>query len=59
MKHMSLGLDLFILLDTVRTILRGGAPAAQDRTSSNPEIILEWERLKEADAKTKLELELV
>jgi len=26
MKHMSLMLDLFILLDTVRTVVRGGAP---------------------------------
>jgi hypothetical protein len=25
MKHMSLLLDLFILLDTIRTVLRGGA----------------------------------
>ena len=25
MKHMSMMLDFFILLDTVRTVLRGGA----------------------------------
>jgi exopolysaccharide biosynthesis polyprenyl glycosylphosphotransferase len=61
MKHMSLSLDVFILLDTVRTILSGGASAAQDRSTSNSEVILEWERLKDAEAKhaPKLELEPV
>jgi len=59
MKHMSLFLDVFILLDTVRTILTGGAkPAA--RSLSTEETIQEWERLKQqpdASSKTKLELE--
>jgi len=59
MKHMSLFLDVFILLDTVRIILAGGAkPAA--RTMSVEEMIQEWERLKQqpaASAKSKLELE--
>ena len=62
MKHMSLFLDVFILLDTVRIILAGGAtPAA--RTVTAEETIQEWARLKEqpTDAgiqpKSKLELE--
>jgi exopolysaccharide biosynthesis polyprenyl glycosylphosphotransferase len=32
MKHMSLMLDLFILLDTVRTVLRGGAKRRSNST---------------------------
>jgi exopolysaccharide biosynthesis polyprenyl glycosylphosphotransferase len=59
MKHMSLFLDVFILLDTVRTILTGGAkPLA--RTVPAEGTMQEWERLKgqpAADAKAKLELE--
>ena len=59
MKHMSLFLDVFILLDTVRTILTGGAqPNA--RTVPAEGTIQEWERLKEQPdgaAKSKLELE--
>lgn len=59
MKHMSLFLDVFILLDTVRTILAGGAkPPA--RTSAAEATVQEWERLKEQPAaapKSKLELE--
>jgi lipopolysaccharide/colanic/teichoic acid biosynthesis glycosyltransferase len=34
MKHMSLVLDLFILLDTMRTVLRGGATARETRRES-------------------------
>jgi hypothetical protein len=59
MKHMSLFLDVFILLDTVRIILAGGAkPAARSLTEE--QTIQEWERLKEQPAepaKSKLELE--
>ena len=59
MKHMSLFLDVFILLDTVRTVLTGGA-LANARAATTVESMQEWERLKEqpADAaKSKLELE--
>jgi exopolysaccharide biosynthesis polyprenyl glycosylphosphotransferase len=59
MKHMSLFLDVFILLDTVRTILTGGAKPTT-RTITAEETIQEWARLKDqpADAtKPKLELE--
>ncbi len=58
MKHMSVFLDAFILLDTVRTILSGGAQAAKDRIPSNHEIILEWERLKAAESTPMKNLEL-
>ncbi len=50
MKHMSVFLDVFILLDTVRTILAGGARVASKRTTSQSETILEWERLKATEA---------
>ena len=44
MKHMSLFLDAFILLDTVRIVLLGGAaPAA--RTVTQTETLQEWVRL--------------
>ena len=59
MKHMSLFLDVFILLDTVRTVLTGGAKA-NARAATAIESIQEWERLKEQPAdpsKSKLELE--
>ena len=58
MKHMSVFLDVFILLDTVRIILKGGASAKSDRTTSTTEIILEWERLKNAEASPVAKLEL-
>ncbi len=58
MKHMSVFLDVFILLDTVRTILCGGASASKDRTTSNQDIILEWERLKAAETSPVQKLEL-
>ena len=59
MKHMSLFLDVFILLDTVRIVLSGGAQATVARTSSPSENILEWERLKaaETDPASRLNLE--
>jgi exopolysaccharide biosynthesis polyprenyl glycosylphosphotransferase len=61
MKHMSLFLDVFILLDTVRTILLGGA-TPMERTATAESTMQEWERLKEQPgelAKPKLELETV
>ncbi len=58
MKHMSVFLDVFILLDTVRTIICGGARVAEKRTTSQSETVLEWERLKaEAPASSPLKLE--
>ncbi len=46
MKHMSLFLDVFILLDTVRIVLIGGAaPAA--RSAVQAETLREWVRLNE------------
>jgi hypothetical protein len=59
MKHMSLFLDVFILLDTVRIVLAGGAKA-HARATTALETIQEWERLKEqpvAVTTAKLELE--
>jgi exopolysaccharide biosynthesis polyprenyl glycosylphosphotransferase len=59
MKHMSLFLDVFILLDTVRIVLAGGAKA-HARPTAEVEPLQEWERLKEqptALTKPKLELE--
>jgi exopolysaccharide biosynthesis polyprenyl glycosylphosphotransferase len=46
MKHMSLSLDLFILLDTVRIVLCGGASDTCKHDSSRATALLEWERLK-------------
>lgn len=46
MKHMSLSLDLFILLDTVRIVLCGGAPEACKKDNSRATALLEWEQLK-------------
>ena len=47
MKHMSLFLDVFILLDTVRIVLIGGAlPATRSLTET--ETLQEWVRLKTA-----------
>ena len=43
MKHMSLFLDAFILLDTVRIVLLGGAAPAT-RTVTQNETLQEWER---------------
>ena len=58
MKHMSLFLDVFILLDTVRIVLTGGAQATVARTSSPSENILEWERLKAAETEPTSRLNL-
>lgn len=66
MKHMSVFLDAFIVLDTVRTVICGGAPETRQRPTAAPENIMEWERLKAAhhagfnqpppDASPRLEL---
>jgi len=45
MKHMSLFLDVFILLDTVRIVLAGGATPAR-RAPTEADSLQEWERLK-------------
>ena len=47
MKHMSLFLDVFILLDTVRIVLTGGAAPAT-RTVTQTETLQEWVRLSSA-----------
>ncbi len=49
MKHMSLFLDVFILLDTVRIVLLGGATAAR-RVSLGADEMQEWEGLKVKNA---------
>lgn len=49
MKHMSLFLDVFILLDTVRIVLLGGAAPAT-RALSQTETLQEWVRAKEKEA---------
>lgn len=51
MKHMSWFLDIFILLDTVRIVLLGGA-AHVAKPESHFETMREWERLKPVDAAT-------
>lgn len=43
MKHMSIILDLFILLDTVRIVLGGGVSAQMERNPTRGEAIREWE----------------
>ncbi len=48
MKHMSLFLDVFILLDTVRIVLLGGAAPAT-RTIIQTETLQEWVRMKGSD----------
>lgn len=58
MKHMSLFLDLFILLDTVRTVLCGGATLRETRTAEPPEALQEWVRLRAVDATAASKLEL-
>jgi exopolysaccharide biosynthesis polyprenyl glycosylphosphotransferase len=57
LKHMSVFLDVFILLDTVRIILRGGVPASSQQDAAST-TMAEWERAKAAetgDAPLKLE----
>lgn len=55
MKQMSVFLDVFILLDTVRIVLSGGAPETAKRTPS--ETVLEWERMKAQQTTRVLDLE--
>lgn len=59
MKHMSLFLDVFILLDTVRIVLSGGATATV-RVESEASTLQEWSRLRteEAPAIESLKLEI-
>jgi exopolysaccharide biosynthesis polyprenyl glycosylphosphotransferase len=47
LKHMSLFLDVFILLDTVRTVIFGGAEGRVRRVESAA--IEKWQRLKAED----------
>lgn len=53
MKHMSLSLDLFILLDTIRIVLCGGASDARKEDTSRVGALQEWERIK-AESSTGL-----
>ncbi len=60
MKHMSLFLDVFILLDTVRIVLTGGARARTVRSAADCATMEEWERLNAgepaADSALKFEV---
>ena len=59
MKHMSLFLDVFILLDTIRIVLCGGAPPS-DHAIARGKSFAEWQRQKAehgAEAEHPLELE--
>ena len=47
LKHMSAFLDVFILLDTVRTVLFGGTEGRVRRVKSAA--MEKWERLKTED----------
>ena len=47
MKNMSLFLDLFILLDTVRIILRGGLDEASKKNAPHYAAIQEWGRRRD------------
>lgn len=47
MKNMSLFLDLFILLDTVRIVLRGGLDDASVKQTPHNAAIMEWGRLRD------------
>ena len=58
MKNMSLYLDVFILLDTVRIILCGGVADDPTRRTSRSEAVNEWERLKLEEAETDEDLTL-
>ncbi|MEQ1861320.1 MAG: sugar transferase [Chthoniobacteraceae bacterium] len=48
MKHMSWFLDVFILLDTVRIVLTGGAKHVT-HSPGHSDAMREWERLKDSD----------
>ena len=47
LKHMSLFLDVFILLDTVRTVLFGGTEGRVRKVE--PAVMDKWQRLKTDD----------
>jgi exopolysaccharide biosynthesis polyprenyl glycosylphosphotransferase len=51
LKHMSLFLDVFILLDTVRTVLFGGASSRERKVESAA--LEKWQHLKTEDDKPK------
>ena len=57
MKHMSIFLDVFILLDTVRIVLLGGAVPAT-RPLAEVETLQEWVRMKEQDHESLTRVEL-
>jgi lipopolysaccharide/colanic/teichoic acid biosynthesis glycosyltransferase len=50
MKHMSLSLDLFILLDTIRIVLCGGVADARKEDCIRTGALLEWEKMKAESA---------
>jgi lipopolysaccharide/colanic/teichoic acid biosynthesis glycosyltransferase len=56
MKHMSLFLDAFIMLDTVRTVLCGVSREIDTERSAQHEAVRNWERLKPQQAPAKMEL---
>ena len=49
MKHMSVFLDVFILLDTVRIILTGGVQGQDVRKTASPENMRAWTTAKAED----------
>ncbi|MEI6352198.1 MAG: exopolysaccharide biosynthesis polyprenyl glycosylphosphotransferase [Verrucomicrobiota bacterium] len=56
LKHMSVFLDVFILLDTVRIVLRGGVQDDPSRRTLRTAAVLEWERLKDEPAEDGISL---
>ena len=58
MKHMSVFLDVFIILDTVRIVLRGGAQASAPRRSPASADMEEWTRLGTSEPATTRDLKL-
>ena len=50
MKHMSLHLDMFILLDTVRIVLCGGVSDDPSRRTSRMQAVLEWKTLQSKES---------
>jgi hypothetical protein len=53
---MSLFLDVFILLDTVRTVLCGVSRSVDTEKLAQSEAVQKWERLKQQQAPSKMEL---
>ncbi len=58
MKHMSVFLDIFILLDTVRIVLMGGATAVATRSAPATATMQEWERLNAGQTADGVDLKL-